>query len=123
MIHDFDFTLGDLVLVWNTATEKALNSKMRCWYLDSLIVISRNQGGAYIIVELDGSVFHRPIVAFQVIPYFTQSHISLPLLHELLDISQCWLQGLENSEAADLDNEDGEENDLFADDWGQSFPK
>ena len=48
MICDFNFKLGDLVLVQNTATEKALNRKMWCWYLGPLIVISRNQWGAYI---------------------------------------------------------------------------
>ena len=116
MIHDFNFKLGNLVLVQNTAIEKALNGKMQCQYLGPLIVISRNQGGAYIIAELDGSVFHRPIVAFQVILYFTWSHINLPPLHELLDISQHQLQELGKSEAADMDNEDGEDDDLFADD-------
>ena len=33
MIHNFDFKLGDLVLVWNTAIEKALNRKMQPQYL------------------------------------------------------------------------------------------
>ena len=59
-------------------------------------------------------MFHRPIAAFRVIPYFAQSHIDLPPLYDLLDISQ--LQELENSKAADPDNEDGEDSDLFADD-------
>jgi hypothetical protein len=27
-IQDFDFKLGDLVLIWNTAVEKVLNKKM-----------------------------------------------------------------------------------------------
>ena len=111
-----DFKLGDLVLVQNTAIEKALNRKMWCWYLGPLIVISRNQGGAYIIVELNGSVFHRLIVAFQVILYFACSYIDLLPSHEPPDISQHRLQELGYSEAADPDNEDGEDNDLFSDD-------
>src|ERR1700678_1441732 len=41
-IKQFDFRLGDLVLVWNTAIKKALNRKMRPRYLGQLIVISRN---------------------------------------------------------------------------------
>jgi hypothetical protein len=104
-IQDFHFKLGDLVLIWNTAVEKALNQKMHPRYLGPLIVISQNRGGAYIIAELDGSVFHCPIAAFQVILYFAHSKITVPLLAELLDISQCHLEELKESESADPDNE------------------
>jgi hypothetical protein len=63
-IRDFDFKCGDLVLVRNTAIEKSLNRKMRARYLGPLVVVSRNKGGAYIISELNGSVFDRPVAAF-----------------------------------------------------------
>jgi hypothetical protein len=86
-IRDLNFKLGDLVLIWNTAVEKALNRKMGPQYLGPLIIISQNWGNAYIIVELDGSVFHCPVAAFQVIPYFTCSKITILPLAELLDIS------------------------------------
>jgi len=42
-IRDFDFRKGDLVLVRNTAIEKALNRKMRARYIGPLVVISRNK--------------------------------------------------------------------------------
>jgi hypothetical protein len=63
-INDYNFKLGDLVLVRNTAIEKALNRKMHPRYLEPLIVLSRNKGGAYIMTELDGSVLDQPIAAF-----------------------------------------------------------
>jgi hypothetical protein len=74
---------------------------MRPHYLGPLIVISRNKGGAYIIAELDGSVFDRPIAAFQVIPYFARNKLNLPPL----DKSQQRLQELKDSEAADLEED------------------
>jgi hypothetical protein len=103
-------------LSWNTAVKKALNRKMCPQYLGPLIVISRNRGGAYIITELDGSVFHHPIAAFPVIPYFAHSKITVLPLAELLDISQCHLQELKESESADLDNELDNGDDFLAND-------
>ena len=62
-IRNFDFQRGDLVLVRNTAIEKSLNRKMRPRYLGPLVVVSRNRGGAYIICELNGAMFDRPIAS------------------------------------------------------------
>ena len=67
--------------------EKSLNRKMCARYIGPLIVISRNKGGVYIISELNGSVFDRPIAAFHVIPYFAQQRIDIPPLDELIDIT------------------------------------
>jgi hypothetical protein len=115
-IKNFDFKLGDLVLVRNTAIEKALNRKMRPRYLGPLIVISRNKGGAYILAELDGSVFDRPTAAFRVVPYFARQSLTIPPLNELLDISRQRLLEMENTEEADPDEEQTDEVDLLADD-------
>jgi Integrase zinc binding domain/RNase H-like domain found in reverse transcriptase len=105
-IQDYDFVLGNLVLIRNTAIEKALNRKMRARYLGPCIVISRNKGGAYIVAELDGSVFDRPIAAFRVIPYFARAKLDLPPLEELIDISQRRLAEMEETEATDPDADD-----------------
>jgi len=114
-IQDYDFKIGDLVLIRNTAIEKVLNRKMRARYLGPLIVISRNKGGAYIVAELDGSVFDRPIAAFRVIPYFSRTSLDIPPLDELIDISSERLSKMENTESADPEELD-EEEDLLSDD-------
>ncbi|ETW76594.1 hypothetical protein HETIRDRAFT_455119 [Heterobasidion irregulare TC 32-1] len=85
---DFNFYQGLLVLMRNTAIEKALNQKMHPQYLGPLLVISRNRGGAYILAKLDGSVFDRPVAAFRIIPYFACRSLKLADLEALLDISQ-----------------------------------
>jgi hypothetical protein len=89
---------------------------MRPRYLCPLIVISRNRGGAYILAELDGSVFDRPIAAFRVIPYFARRRIDLPPLDNLLDISQQRLAELENTDNTDLDDGPPDDTDLLHDD-------
>jgi hypothetical protein len=109
-IKDFNFKPGDLVLLRNTAIEKSLNRKMRARYLGPLIVLARNRGGAYVVAELDGSVFDRPAAAFRVIPYFARTKIDLPPLQELIDISQRRFQELKDSEVSDLDEDNEADN-------------
>ena len=40
-----------------------------------VVVVSRNRGGAYIVAELDGAVFDRPIAAFRLIPYLARQNL------------------------------------------------
>jgi len=116
-IKNYDFKLGDLVLERHTKIEKALNTKMRPRYLGPLIVISRNKGGAYILAELNGTLYHRPIAAFRVIPYFARAHLDLPPLKELLDVSVARLRELQDSTYADTDADDDDDgSQLAADD-------
>ena len=105
-ITDYNFKLGDLVLIRNIAIEKSLNHKMRVRYIGPLIVLSRNKGGAYIISELNGSVFDRPIAAFRIIPYFARQRIDVPPLDELTNITSRQLRELEETTLSDLDDED-----------------
>ena len=88
MMNDYNFKLGDLILMRNMEIKKALNRKMRARYLGLLIIISRNKGGAYILTELDGSVFDHPVAAFRVILYFARTKLNLPPLEDLINISQ-----------------------------------
>ena len=110
-IRDYDFKAGDLVLVRNTAIEKSLNRKMRPRYLGPLVVISRNRGGAYIISEINGTVFDRPIAQFRVIPYLARSHIDIPDFsvldvpaRRILDTETSYDDGVESDEDHDVRN-------------------
>jgi hypothetical protein len=75
---------------------------MRARYMGPLIVVSRNYGGAYIICELDGTVFHRPIAAFRVIPYLARKKLVLP--KHFLDIDTARLREMETTD--DIDDEE-----------------
>ena len=115
-IRDFDFKIGDIVLVHNTAIEKALNRKMCARYLGPLIVISCNKGGAYIVSELDGSVLDRPIAAFSIIPYFARTALDLPPLNDLIDISKARLAQMKATATPDPEEDLDEDEDLLPDD-------
>jgi hypothetical protein len=79
----------------NTQIAKSLNKKMHARYIGPLIVVPRNYGGAYILAELDGTVLHRPIAAFHLLPYFARK--SIPLPPDFIDIDDTHLQEMEHS--------------------------
>jgi hypothetical protein len=88
----------------NTQIEKSLDRKMRPRYLGPLIVIERNYGGAYVLCELDGSVLHRPVAAFRILPYLARKSITLP--PNFLDIDPKRLEQLRTTEEVDEDIQD-----------------
>ena len=88
----------------NTAIEKSLNRKMRPRYLGPLVIVSCNKGGAYIVCELNGTVFDRPIAMFRLVPYHACKFIAIPDI--ALDISTTRLHEMEASEVTGSDDED-----------------
>jgi hypothetical protein len=94
----------------NTQIEKSLNKKMRARYIGPLIVVSHNYGGAYILAELDGTVLHRPIATFHLLPYFARK--SIPLPPDIIDIDDTRLHEMEHSLTADGDDEDTYQNPI-----------
>ena len=83
----------------NPKIEYALNKKMKPQYYGPFIVISRNCGGAYILCQLNGSVFHRLIAAFRLLPYHACDLISLS--DDMMDIDTQKLWELEQSNIKD----------------------
>jgi hypothetical protein len=92
---DFDFQCGSLVLMHNTQIEKSLNKKMCARYIGPLIVVSCNYGSAYILSELDGTVLHRPIAVFHLLPYFPHTFPQISSMSTTLTFktwSTVWMQ-------------------------------
>ena len=76
-----------------------MDKKMKPRYLGLMIIIARLKGGSYVIVELDGSVFHQKVATFRVIPYFVRMEIEmLDNLEELINISKTTLKRIEETD-------------------------
>jgi hypothetical protein len=72
---------------------------------------------AYIICELDGTVFHRPVAAFRLLPYFPRQ--SIPIPDDLIDIDMsrlCELKTISDQDSESFD-EPSEELPDSADIW------
>ncbi|KAJ3553414.1 hypothetical protein NP233_g12649 [Leucocoprinus birnbaumii] len=102
-IKEFDLRPGSLVLVKNSAIEMSADRKMKPRYLGPMVVIKKLAGGAYILSELDGSVWQNKVAAFRVVPYLARRSIKFnDKVKELLDSSREGLEILEeNSEKYD----------------------
>ncbi|KAJ3982976.1 hypothetical protein F5890DRAFT_1414624, partial [Lentinula detonsa] len=88
-----------------------MSAKNHMRYMGPLIVLRRNHGGAYIVAELDGTVWHTPVGAFRIVPYMAREHLPLPNLEDFLDISTEELQRLERSPEAEEPDFDIESTD------------
>ena len=66
------------------------------------MVISHNQGGAYILCKLNGSVLHQLVATFYLVPYLARESIPIPT--NTFNINTDCLMILEETDL--LDDED-----------------
>jgi hypothetical protein len=72
-----EYKRGELVLVRNVGIEMAVGTSRKTddKYFGPYEVDCKNRGGAYILKELDGTLFrNNPTAAFRLLPYITRSH-------------------------------------------------
>jgi len=63
--------------------------KIKPRYLGSMVVVRKLRGGAYILAELDGSVWQNRVAAFWIISYLPRKKIDFTReVQGLLDISE-----------------------------------
>ena len=93
-IKNFDFDLGDLVLLRNSKVEMELDRKAKPRYLGPYVIVRKTLGGAYLIAEIDGSILKTKIAAFRLIPYHPRKAIEIPV-SKLTDLSTQDLDDIE----------------------------
>lgn len=82
----------------NTEIENSLDRKMKPRYFGPMIVIRRAKGGSYLLAEMDGSLYHKKVAQFRVVPYYARKEIPLPKdITKLTGLSERSLHELENS--------------------------
>ncbi|KNZ79613.1 hypothetical protein J132_08998 [Termitomyces sp. J132] len=108
-IKDFKFKPLDLVLVKNMITESLLSAKMLPWFHGPIVVLTRTQGGNYVVAEMDGMVWQERVAVFRVVPYHTRKQLSLPGgIEEWIDMTPAKLKELqkEQQKATKLEDQD-----------------
>jgi hypothetical protein len=65
------------------------------------VVVLHNKGSVYIVCKLDSTLYHNPVAAYRIIPYFVCKYIKLPDFEKYSDISVKQLCKMEQSTAED----------------------
>lgn len=93
----WEFNLGpeSLVLVKNLAIEISANRKMKLRYLGPIAVVKKLQESAYVLAELDSTVWQNWVAAFWVLPYLARKKIEFTReVQNALDVLEEDLRGL-----------------------------
>jgi len=57
-----------------------------------MVVVRKSQGGAYILAELDGSVWQNKVTAFRVLPYLSRRKLNFN--SEVKELLNAWEESL-----------------------------
>lgn len=68
-IQEYEFKMGDLVLVRNSKIDKELDRKTKPRWLGPMKIIRQTQGGSYILAELNGAVSKLRYDVKRLVPY------------------------------------------------------
>jgi hypothetical protein len=94
-----EYKRGELVLLRNVGIKVSVSSRRKTddRYFGPYEVDRKNRGGAYILKELDGTLFrNNPTAAFRLLPYITRSHWFM---------QENWMDEENDSESEDGDEE------------------
>ena len=98
------FTLGDLVLVRNSAAEVTHQKKMKPRYFGPMVVVKKTRNGAYRLAELDSAVSRLRFAAFCLVPYLARSRAVISVTRLLdPDNLEALNTAVEDSDGADED--------------------
>lgn len=101
------YSPGSLVLVRNTTIEKELNKKSKPRYLGPYEVVRARTGGdAYILRELDGTIWKQSVAAFRLIPYISRNDKRLHLLADTSANSTADESDANDNEASSSEDEE-----------------
>jgi hypothetical protein len=104
-------TPSNLVLVQNLGLETDPRCKTKPYYFSPMVVLRRTYNGTYYLAELDSTVLKLCYTAFCIVPYFTCSQTSIPVMHSMdcKDLATVAQDTVHNNANAQIDEHDAEE--------------
>ena len=81
---------------------------MKPHYLGPMVVLHRTTGGSYLLAKLDSAISCLHYTAFQLLPYYPCTHVTIPVT-DLTGLSDQELDDIKAEEDVERDDEDEEE--------------
>ena len=88
-----------------------VDRKAKPGFLGPYAIVRRTKGGAYIVAELDGSIYKTKIAAFRLIPYHPRQAIDIPIT-KLTELSTRELEEVEDEVETSMQEEEGIDDEV-----------